>query len=728
MPNLSNHFIKVSKIENGDIFTRDFRPLIKNNEITFSETERMAVIYGPNGAGKSSLAKVFSGIKGTKLEFEYNGQKHSSGSEVFHVINDQNNRNIIAGAAKDFLLGDNIKAEFELQDYISREFRSLLDKAIAMLKTNHGISAAKSPLIDLVTSQNLLELIRDLANNKSKGNKYSVSDFLKILHGITISADDIPEYEQVKLDFLKSDMSDVTSVISQIDAITTSELSANPKVSEIEENTEAIKILEHFHKDQCIVCDTEGIDRIHLLEQKSANRIAVIKALDEKLKAMIEKIIAFTSDNDPFGIKEQLLEAINKGDVSIILSLQSDFSNYKNIFNQLIQTDFVNLLLGSQLAEKNNEYEQILEQKPEITDEDALYIEEIISTSMNKTLKLERDEKKNLRIFLNNQEFLEKPRDELPLSTGEQNFLSLTFEFLKARNSVCPIVVLDDPISSFDSIYKNKVVYAIVKMLHSKQRIVLTHNIDMLRLLESQYRKSYKLYLLNNVENEENGFVSLNNLEQEMIINLEKLLSTFRTSIFSHIHNSELFLISMIPFMRGYANIISNDTASEQLTQLMHGYKTDRVDIAKIYIELFGNNSAGKIPSTYEISVPDILSKTVDGVHILDPAQYPLLDKTLKHSFVYLRLRLSVEKALVSKFNIDTNQYNQLGQIIAQAFPSETDTNDIRNRIRLTSKKTLINEFNHFEGNLSIFQPAIDITDRALGAERTDIDTFVSNL
>ena len=37
----------------------------------------------------------------------------------------------------------------------------------------------------------------------------------------------------------------------------------------------------------------------------------------------------------------------------------------------------------------------------------------------------------------------------------------------------------------------------------------------------------------------------------------------------------------------------------------------------------------------------------------------------------------------------------------------------------------LINEFNHFEGNLSIFQPAIDITEKALGAEKTSILTFV---
>jgi len=87
-----------------------------------------------------------------------------------------------------------------------------------------------------------------------------------------------------------------------------------------------------------------------------------------------------------------------------------------------------------------------------------------------------------------------------------------------------------------------------------------------------------------------------------------------------------------------------------------------------------------------------------------------------------------VEKALVQKFSINTNEKKKLGQIISAAYPDENDITQIRNRIRLTSKKTLINEFNHFEGNLSIFQPAIDITDQALGKERTDIDNFVRTL
>ena len=133
-----------------------------------------------------------------------------------------------------------------------------------------------------------------------------------------------------------------------------------------------------------------------------------------------------------------------------------------------------------------------------------------------------------------------------------------------------------------------------------------------------------------------------------------------------------------------------------------------------IYNELF-SPPVGALPTTYTVSVTDILSKTVDGVVIVDNASFSLLNRTLKHSFTYLFLRLAIEKALVDKFNIDTTNNPQLGQIISTAYPAENDIDQIRSRIRLTSKKTLINEFNHFEGNLSIFQPAIDITDHALG-------------
>lgn len=167
-----------------------------------------------------------------------------------------------------------------------------------------------------------------------------------------------------------------------------------------------------------------------------------------------------------------------------------------------MENGIADIVNGSELVAHHAEHQHIIAERPDITDEDYLYIQEIISNSMSKPLTIERDENRRLRIYLSNQEFLGKTRDELPLSTGEQNFLSLTFEFLKAKNSECPIVVIDDPVSSFDSIYKNKVVYAIVKMLHYKKRIVLTHNTDLIRLLDGQYKRCFKLYLLNNTDGE----------------------------------------------------------------------------------------------------------------------------------------------------------------------------------------------------------------------------------
>ena len=70
--------------------------------------------------------------------------------------------------------------------------------------------------------------------------------------------------------------------------------------------------------------------------------------------------------------------------------------------------------------------------------------------------------KKVYLIKLGEENLSGKKWDKIPLSTGEQNFLSLTMEFLKARKLKSKIIVLDDPISSFDSIYKNKIAYSIV--------------------------------------------------------------------------------------------------------------------------------------------------------------------------------------------------------------------------------------------------------------------------
>ena len=717
------------KIENEDIFVSDYKKLIRNNEIDFSR-EGISVIYGPNGTGKTSLVKVLSSEKGTKVKYTYDGKEYTDGSQFF-VINDQNNRNIIQGETKDFLLGDDIKKEFELQEYIANEYNRLCTESISILKSNYSVSSSSSKSIDCFSEWTSIQnIIKDLMNNRTKGSKTGVDTYISELEKHTQIT--IPDYEQAKLDYIISDLSEKNPLVIEIETIDTSKLAHNSHIKEIEENTEAIKILSRFgYKDQCIVCDSNGIDSENLLNKKSKNKEEIIKTLDAKTKKIVEKIIDNISEKDPFRIKDIMLGAIETGNLSDVLLLKESIKEYKNIFANKVIKELVQLYKSSDIKIKNEEYQKLINQKPDITEEDFLYIEQIISNNMSKKLQIIRDDKKNIKIVLENKDFLGINREELPLSSGEQNFLSLTFEFLKAKNSDKPIIILDDPISSFDSIYKNKISYAIVKILQNKKRVILTHNVDLLRLLDGQFKKCFKLFLFNNTENEENGFIALNSDERDMLINLDELLKTFREKIYEHIKDVELFLISLIPFMRGYSTIINDNNIKENLTQLMHGYKTNTVDIAECYIKLFGNKN-NIIPNNYEVNVDDILNKTVDGKEIVDKEKYPLLNRTLIHSFTYLFLRLLIEKKLVLKYNIDTESKSgarQLGQIISKAFPENSkNSEDIKNRVFLTTKKTLLNEFNHFEGNMSIFQPAIDITDHMLGKEKTDILAFVNSL
>ena len=109
---------------------------------------------------------------------------------------------------------------------------------------------------------------------------------------------------------------------------------------------------------------------------------------------------------------------------------------------------------------------------------------------------------------------------------------------------------------------------------------------------------------------------------------------------------------------------------------------------------------------------------------------------TLIQTLIYYHTRMKVEYELVDIFNIPhpEGQVLLLTDIIQKAFkPAAGATQEEKdkarnNRVFFTSRKTLLNEFNHFEGNMNIFQPAIDITEAALQKEVTDIENKLIQL
>ncbi|WP_207667285.1 hypothetical protein [Clostridium sp. JN-1] len=720
--------LEFNKICKEDIFCNDFKELKHDNKIEFSK-KGIAILYAPNGVGKTSLADVLDNEKGTEFEVVCCGTTYNSDNNpLFYKISDQNGRNVIQGTTKDFLLGDNIAKEFNLKRDIDNEFEEIVKDLVNDLKNEYTISKKEKYLMNIILDENFKEYIDDIVNTRSRGKKINRNEFIKKIRSINRKT--IEDFSEDKLHFLIDDFKNKNSILQKICDISENSIDKNNDVKQIEENDQAIEILKKFdYKTECIVCDNP-INPDELLNKKVSNRKMVFKSLDTKTKELLKFTANLVKGNDPFNIKTDLLKAIEDGNIEIVNDLKEDINNYINIFNDKISNLFVDSLKGRDLISKCDEYDRMIGIKPKMTQEDLIYIKDVVSENIDKEIDLERDQNNNLIIKLGGKEFINKEREELHLSTGEQNFISLAFEFLKAKNSDKPIIVIDDPISSFDSIYKNKVAYMIIKFLEGKNCIILTHNIDLIRLLDCQFHKCFNLYLFNNVEKERNGFIRVNENEQLILLYLDKLLNLFRTDIFDQIEDEELFLISIIPFMRGYANIIGDTETKDKLNKLMHGYETEDIDVTKIYNKLFGVND-NTIEESHIVSAKYITAinlKDLNSISILKNVNYPLLNRTLKHSLIYLYLRLNVEKTLVNLYSINTKNCDQLGKIIYKAFGDNSNKKNLERRVFLTSRKTLLNEFNHFEGNMNIFQPAIDISDTILENEKNDILKFLANL
>lgn len=766
--------LKFYKLKKEDIFKDSFINFNQNNEIEFRKKEdsNIAVLYGPNGTGKTSLAKILDSNNkdiGKEFKVEYKGIEYTEkDNSIFHVINDQNNRNIIAGETSDYFIGDNIKRECELKKYIDSEFENLFKNIIVKsLKERFGISSGKSKIIDYISNSDIKFFVTNIVNNKVRGKNIDKKIFVEKIEQLPVREIDENEYDNNKYEYIRQNFSDNNSIIYRI--INISKVCMSLEIKEVEENQVALKVLEKFkYLDECVVCDNSDFNREELIQRKNSNKDRIINSLDKETKEIISEIISLIDDskNDPFNIKEILLQAISLGEFNLINDLKEEMKKYFEIIDIKINNYFKKCLNEGDLKEKYKEYLDIIKEQPEITDEELLFIKNIVSENIGKDIELKRDEKEEnkFNLFLGGEDILNVNRDKLHLSNGEQNFISLAFEFLKAKKSEASIIVLDDPISSFDSIYKNKIAFCIIRFLQSKNVLVLTHNTDLIRLLEYQLQGCFNFYLFNNSDDATNGFIKVCKKEQDIFLNLDKLINLFRKEILKEIKNKELFLVSMIPFMRGYANIIGDSDSYVKLSKVMHGYETEKINLTTIYNKLFGDkyclkellillqekrhedinlteeyrkmrlNKKNLFLTQYDITVDDIINLKLEDIEIIDSNNYPLLNHTLIHTLNYLILRLKVEKELIRIYNIDIIPNMSVQQIIRNAFKDKTDDSievskqKIKNRVFFTSRKTLLNEFNHFEGNMNIFQPAIDITDEALKKEREDINKYLCEL
>lgn len=712
--------IKINKIQLGNIFCPDFADLQDNNIIDFSP-QGVAVIYGPNGTGKTSFANSLKYGSASEIDIELgNNQYLTTEYSPFFIIDDQNGRNIIKGDTEDFILGDNIRREYELKESIENSFQQIFQNLNHVYKNQYKITKKTSPLLKLLDEGNIRNFIADIINNQSKGSKIDQNRFINEIKENEL--EEIPEYDETKMSYFINDFKENDSVINKIFEL--NNIHQEKNIEKIEQHDDALNILNKYNDlSECIICDSE-IDKEERISSKTDNRQVIIDSLSDETKSILESIIKSIDYSNPFDLRNKLNRIIRDGDNDLLIEIRQELEEYKIIYRSIIKNIIFSSIDGYTLAEELSEYNEITQEKPVFTEEEVLFIEQFINECIEKSIRLERDDKGLLELRLGDLPLLHTDRKQLSLSNGEQNFISLAFELLKAKNVTNEYIILDDPISSFDSIYKNKIAYAILTFLREKKQIILTHSTDLIRLLEHQRQNCFNLFLLNNTENETNGFIPINSNEQKILLYIHNLINLFRDPILSEINDEKSFVISVVPFLRGYCQIINDMENKNKLTKIMHGYNQDRINISEIYNSVFCTSI---IQNSHIVSAEDIINHDVDNLNILREDNYPLLNNTLKHTLTYLHLRLKVEKGLVDHFGIDFNRNRLLTQIIQRSFPPG-DSDNVHKRVFLLSRKTLLNEFNHYEVDMNIFQPAIDITDTALNKEKKDINKFLTEL
>jgi hypothetical protein len=731
-----------SSIINGTIFEPEFQSLTPDNgTITFKHMNTpggIAVIYAPNGTGKTSLAKVLNSDSSLEhLSFKAvndAGEAITPETSSFYIIPEQIDRNVIRGKETDYLIGQQIRREYELRDRINASFEKAFSDLNSKFKSEYKITKVGDFILSRIDSaedelrSNAYSFLRSIINSKIRGRYIDVDDFVSYVRKEE-NQPAVYELETEKRTWLIQDehKSKITEIILSLDY---NSVVADPEAVQLEMHDDAIMLLKKYHDMQsCIVCDNPDFDAESLLITKNEKRNHIYENLDQSTKELLDKVVRdeTLAIADPFDIKRIVSSFISGGCEDELIQLKAELERYVQVIGNEMITLLFHCFDGTTLFQDYDEYNNLVQSQPELDSEELLFIQDVINESIGKDISLVRDEEsKNYKLKLGDKDLIGTDRKSMELSTGEQNFISLTFELLLARHSSKEYVVIDDPISSFDSIYKNKIAFCIVKFLESKKQLILTHNTDLIRLLDVQLSNCFNLYILNNVENGTNGFIQVSDREKKLLINLHELVKLFQNKdgvLVNAIRNRKLFLMAMVPFMRGYAHIsLDPDDYFGLLSNIMHGYGTGSVDVVPIYQKLFGYD----FNCSEVISVSDILSLDYNDLDILDKAEFPLLSDTLEQTLIYYYLRMKVEKELVDAFSIQANEMDTLNQIIQKAFRCRNTDADYEKkrdfRVFFTSRKTLLNEFNHFEGNMNIFQPAIDITPAALKKEIEGIE------
>jgi energy-coupling factor transporter ATP-binding protein EcfA2 len=324
-------------------------------------------------------------------------------------------------------------------------------------------------------------------------------------------------------------------------------------------------------------------------------------------------------------------------------------------------------------------------------------------------------------IFKDNQEQAIVEQTELlkALSSGEKRalyILNIIFEF-EARKEASQetLFVIDDIADSFD--YKNK--YAIIEYLKEIadedifNQIILTHNFDFFRTLESRFVKREQSYMIVKTD------------DKIELISAEYLkpFSYFK----SNLHSNDYILIASIPFIRNLIEYTKNtqDNDYVKLTSLLH-LKQDTYNISVADLEIIINKVLNK-----QVTLNNKTKKVIDLIFELGIklSQNTNIQVSLENKIVLsIAIRLKAEQFMISQItdktkiaNITKHQTIQLFELYRKESSAEIEKIELLEQVNLMTPENI--HFNSF-----MYEPILDMSDDHLRKLYTKLGKIVSEI
>lgn len=436
-------------------------------DFKIEDNGKSKVIFGFNGMGKTTIFKCISEMKNNKvayLQYDDDNVQLSKGKKL-----------LISVAINEIeSINEKIKPlEEELNSY-------------QLIKKSFGITNKKNlkkfgdKVIDAWDKKRFpgfAKVEKDIKDIETLLGNVKPRDFINNLSEISAVKDAKAELEEEKKRIL-------FEAVSLIDQITLDD------------------------EEKCPVCDSlvPGIKQI--IKEKLNN-------LNEKKSILIEKLnkVNITVDE---ALIDNLIKACKRFDDD--LELRQDyllcggesinFNKFKTNLNKL-----------NALKKQRNK----LLNKAEESFNNIKKVSQSLKSDMQKYFKVSED-----KIIFDDKNFtiqIEFSRNISTYSTGERNLISFLYRIYEFIGSDKTILLLDDPVSSLDLINHYKIAYEIVKNSLTKTLIILTHSVELLNAINSQYPNHFDFYYLEQINNiiDINKIPLIPPVNKPNIISLEKL-------------------------------------------------------------------------------------------------------------------------------------------------------------------------------------------------------------